>query len=241
MTVVIGISCDDGIVLASDSQMSSGYTQNPETKIWCGDDGSFAFGAAGAEAAFQRLRDAFKTLPLAGKSVRDVRALLQAAAHAELSTAYSGINGMGIPANPDVHGAWAILGIFADGSPWLFKVDSLARVTDHNTRRFVSIGSGGPLAEHAVTVFRTIRDNPGFKCFHSQVLAFRVIQDAMAIGGPGAAIGGAVQVAVVSPTNGASTAVVLQPDDEALRDQVSNWSALEADSFIAQAPGEPTE
>lgn len=236
MTVVIALATDEGIVLASDSQMSAAYTQNPETKIWAGDDGSFAFGLSGAEPAFQRLRDAFRTMPLAGRSIHEIYQQIAATALTELTAYYQNIQRLGVQVSPDAQGASALLGTIVNDAPWLFKVDQYARVTDHITRRFVSIGSGGPLAEHAITVYRSIRSDPAFGLFHSQVLAFRVIRDAIAIGGPGAAIGGAVQIATVRPVGIVAQATVLQPDDQAIEEQVANWMALEAANFVAQQP-----
>src|SRR5438093_13615413 len=56
LTVVVGFRCVEGIVVASDSQISAGPTRRWEQKVWAVDAG-FAFGVAGAESTMHLLRD----------------------------------------------------------------------------------------------------------------------------------------------------------------------------------------
>jgi hypothetical protein len=87
------------------------------------------------------------------------------------------------------------------------------------------------LADHAATVFRTLRTRDR-SLYQTQMLAFRVIRDAIEIAGPSTMIGGAVQMATVSPES-----VTLHDwDDGPVGDAVTAWTELEADRFLDHSP-----
>ncbi len=69
------------------------------------------------------------------------------------------------------------------------------------------------------------------------MLAFRVIQDAIAAAGPAVAVGGKIQMATVRLGEGDRPETQLYVwDDPEIKDAVDNWGAAEATRFREHVP-----
>ncbi len=239
MTVIAGLCCDAGLVIASDSQMSAGATRREEQKVWLSQDGQWAFGLAGAESSMHLLRDALQSLCLSGRPASEIGAETGQVFATVLGPEYARIRNM-LPASQQsdwtlLPTADGVVGVFAvDGLPHIFHVNGLATVTDHVGRGFASAGTGGLFAEHAMAVFREFRAKP-ISLYQAKMLAFRVIEDAIAIGGPNVAVGLPVQMAEVTVDGSA----LLPKDEPLLKDAVLQWRRLEGERFRDHAPPQP--
>lgn len=237
MTVVAGLCSSGGVVVASDSQMSAGFVRRSEQKVWAGSDGSFVFGLAGAESSIHLLRDELLPLAVHGLTAGEIRQKIGRAFTEVLRPEYERVRGMLAPMQQgDLQNlplAGGVVGAIAGGVPHLFSIDAFGTITDHIARGFASAGSGGAFAEHAVTVFRELRQQ-SLTVFQAEMLAFRVIEDAVAIGGPTAAVGGEVQMVTLTP-EGAS----LHPrNDPLISDAVLEWRRVEGERFRLHQPPE---
>ncbi|MDO8612534.1 MAG: hypothetical protein Q7R32_06885 [Dehalococcoidia bacterium] len=236
MTVVVGFCCDEGIVIASDSQISAGATRRWDQKVWVVDNPGFAFGVAGVESTMHLLRDYLLGATFDTSDPRSIQSTITNAAVTVLQPEYARTISLLPPAQATFdnlpQGA-ALVGIYAAGAPHLFELASNGLVTDHHARSFAAIGVGVPFAEHAVTIFR--EHQVDMTLHQAKMLAFRVVQDAIAAAGPGIPVGGPVQLATVA-AGSPPTCVLLPWDDPELKDAVDGWTAAEAMRFREHVP-----
>ena len=235
MTLVIGHLAKDGLVIASDSQMSIGPTSRPGQKIYISDDGTFGFGLAGDESSMQSLRAALGAMTLPS-DVGRVQVQLQVVASRALTPQYDAVrNVAGGPVPPDqLPVAEAIVGAYCGGEPHLFHIDNRTLVTDFEDG-FASTGWGRAFANHAAAIFRELRQG-GLTLHQSQMLCFRVIEDAIDASGPNWMLGGPIQMATVNLVEGVPQAAHSN-DLRALQDAVDSWVRLEAERFREHQPG----
>lgn len=234
MTLVIGFLATDGLVIGSDSQMSVGPTSRPGQKVHLSDDGTFSFGLAGDESSMQRLRSALARLSLR-PGVAGVQEQLQAVSSNALTPQFDAVRNMaGGPLPPDqLPVAEAIVGAYCDGKPHLFHIDNRTLVTDF-ADGFASTGWGRAFADHAAAIFRELREG-GLTLHQSQMLCFRVIEDAIDASGPNWMLGGPIQLATVRLVEGQPRAG--HPSDyRGLQDAVDSWVRLEAERFREHQP-----
>ena len=212
-----------------------GPTSRPGQKVHLADNGTFGFGLAGDESSMQRLRAALAALNLRGE-VADIQVQLQAVASRALTPQFDAVRNMaGGPLPPDqLPVAEAIVGAYCQGKPHLFHIDQRTLVTDL-VDGFASTGWGRAFADHAAATFRELRDG-GLTLYQSEMLCFRVIEDAIDASGPKWMLGGPIQIATVRMAGGQPLAE--QPNDyRALQDAVDSWVRLEAERFRAHQPG----
>lgn len=236
MTLVIGLLATDGLVIASDSQMSMGATSRPGQKVYLSDNKNFAFGLAGDVASMQLLQAALGSAEIGGE-VEQVRKQLQAIAAATLVPQYNAVRaalGASVPVE-QLPLTEAIVGVYCEGSPHLFHIDQRTLVTDL-VDGFVSNGWGKPFADHAEATFRELRDG-GLTLYQSEMLCLRVVEDAIDVSGPQVMLGGPIQIATVSLSERGPCAARRPDDDRVLQDAVNGWVRLEAERFRQHQPG----
>lgn len=234
MTVVVGFNCDEGIVIASDSQMSLGFTKHTKQKVWA--SGNLAFGVSGAESTTDLLADYFMNSSFDTTTAQSIRTTIADAVDQILKPEYERVLKVLPPtlhSNADnlPQGA-ALVGMYAnDGSPHLFALMGLGQVIDHASRGFASIGSGYLFAEHAMATFSELQD--GMSLHQAKMLAYRIVETTITAAGAG--IGAPVQMATLEPGS-PPTAQSLPNDDPAIVDAVEGWKALETERFHKHAP-----
>ena len=233
MTLVIGLIADDGLVIASDSQMSMGATQRSGDKVYLSSDSSFAFGLAGTEASMQSLCDALTFADLTGSS-SDVRKKLQTIAYNTLIPLYNMVRSVYGGQVDDLPFAEAIVGVYCEGIPHLFHIDGQCLVTDLSDG-FASTGWGKAFADHAEATFHALRE--GLTSYQCEMLCFRVIKDAIHVSGPRWMLSGPIQIAKVQFFGGKPQATRRDNDDQELQDAVDSWVRLEAERFREHQPG----
>ena len=235
MTLVIGLVATDGLVIASDSQMSMGPTSRPGQKVHISDDGAFSFGLSGEESSMQRLRAALAALELR-ETVEDVQDQLQAVASRALTPQFDAVrNVVGGLVPPDqLPVAEAIVGAYCQGEPHLLHIDRQTLVTDV-VDGIASTGWGRAFADHAAAIFRELREGD-LTLYQSTMLCFRVVEDAIDASGPNWMLGGPIQIATVRLVEGRALAERVS-DYRALQDAVNSWVRLEAERFRQHQPG----
>lgn len=236
MTLVIGLVASDGLVIASDSQMSMGATSRPGQKVYLSQDESFAFGLAGDGASMQLLQSALGSAQLGGEA-SEVRRQLQQMTATVLVPQYDAVRaalGANVPLD-NLPIAEAIVGVYCQGSPHLFHIDQRTLVTDL-VDGFASNGWGKPFADHAEATFRELRED-GLSLYQGEMLCFRVVEDAIDVSGPQVMLGGPIQIATVASVDGVPRAKRRPDDDRALQDAVNSWVRLEAERFREHQPG----
>ena len=236
MTLVIGILATDGLVIASDSQMSTGATQHPGQKVFVSRDESFVFGLSGDMVSLQMLQTGLAAASLPD-DVDAARTVLGQVASEALIPQYEQVRQAlgGQVGYDDLPTAEAIVGTFCAGVPHLFRIDHRPLVSDIATG-FVSNGWGKPFADHAEVTFRNLRRG-GLSVYQGEMLCFRLVEDAIEVSGPSLMLGGPIQIATLSLDGGAVRARRRPNDDPALKDAVDTWVALEAERFRQHQPG----
>ncbi len=236
MTLVIGLLASDGIVIASDSQMSMGVTARRGQKVYLSDNEQFAFGLSGHGASLQRLGATIGSADLAG-TARAVQDQLQGVASRVLISQYDAVRNAsgGLVPQDKLPIAEAIVGVYCQGVPHLFLIDSETLVTDL-VNGFASTGWGTAFANHAAATFRELREG-GFTVYQSEMLCFRVVEDAIEASGTTWTLRGPIQVATVRLASGRPFAERRSDDDRALQDAVDSWVRLEAERFREHQPG----
>jgi 20S proteasome alpha/beta subunit len=236
VTLVLGLASNDGIVLASDSQVSQGLVRGYGKKVWAVEDGPFVFGLAGAESTMQRLEHVLRGLKFSTTDSWGIRGELSEIVGPAFDSEYAFVRQRmgGFHDWSQMPVAGAIVGVFAEGHPYLLEVDRTGTVVN-NVRGFASMGSARNFAEHASAVYRELL-NPPPTLHQATMLAFRIVQDAIEIAGPSAALARPIQIVRLYVSSGRVIAAQLHDDDPEFDDLVNSWMAVEADRFRAHAP-----
>jgi 20S proteasome alpha/beta subunit len=234
VTLVVGLSCEEGIVLASDSQVSSGTTRSYGQKLWAVQEAGVVFGLSGAESTMQLLCEELLAITFSESTLRSVRRTLGQLASAILDSEYARVrNTVGIHDWKAMPVAGIVMGVFADNRPRLLITDEYGTVSEQ--RGFVAAGTGAPFGQHAATVFRVIRAKH-LSLHQTKMLAFRVVQDAIEIAGPTVGLNGPIQMATLSLSGGNIVASLLDNDDLAIAEAVQSWILAEGERFLDHAP-----
>lgn len=232
MTLVLGLVARDSIVVASDSQMSAGSVRHMGQKVWAGAAG-YIFGLAGDEATIVELSTQLLASPDIGPAAGG-RPEIEAAAISALRNSYDRLVSIFPSAGfGNLPHAKALVATYTGGIPLLLEVREDGQTVERTVARFAQIGSGGPFAEHAFTVFREVPLGD-LSQFQTKMLATRIIEDAVSIAGPSIQIGGSIQMAVLSP-DGNST-LVDDGERQLLADMVQQWRLSEAERMKEFAP-----
>jgi proteasome beta subunit len=152
VTIIAALRCDDGLLLASDSEVSDGVLTWQQNKLDTLDDRPLAWGYSGAEdigvefGAWLRVQD--------WTAIHDWRAFRDAAANT-----FSQLNGekrrimnrAGTRPKAEDTADVLIAGYIND-TPEFLEIDNKGRATFCRHLRFAAIGSG---KSHAIIVYRT--------------------------------------------------------------------------------------
>jgi len=239
VTLVLGLISDEGLVLASDSQVSQGITKSTGRKLWAVPGAGFAFGLSGPASTIELLSDALTSGELTASDLPSLRRIITAIVHPVLREEYERVRSM-VASESEVlrvAGAGTLIAAYVGTRPYLLEADPYGSVTTTARERgsFVAIGSERLLAEYAATAYSRMRSG-SLSLHQAKMLAFRILQDAIETSGPRASLSRPVQMVTVSRTTEGPSALQLADDEPETREAVVNWVEMEASRFKEHAP-----
>lgn len=222
MTVVLALRCANGVVLASDSQITDpgrGLTYPAQKLHTLGTHA--AWGGSGSRAVLYDVEQVFTEEPDSVLEARNVGHALQARILPILKHHYAnfiadvpGQEASGTPAT------YVLAAGYAAGDPFIIDIDPNGLIGHHEETGFQAIGSGAAMAQQAHALLAhfgmTERDVD-----YGVVAALRVL-DALDASSP--SVGGPMDICRITPDG----AEHLTPEEvEDVRRQVDRWVELE--------------
>lgn len=213
MTLVLGLRCRDGFVLAADSQRTQGTMRDRVPKLFASPTG-ILWGAAGSIAIQQELDAEMHDLAIGHHpAARVAQPALVAAVKAARARAIAALEEPSDEAKT-VHGLFAWYSR-AEDAHYLLRVTGLGHAEFHPD--FTAIGNGADLARFALSRSDYLGLG-GLDLDPAQMIAFEAADDVIRAVATG--LGTPVQIGVVT----ASRCGVLASDErQALEDTVSLW------------------
>ena len=224
MTVVLAIRCEDGIVLAADSQItdSARGLSYPAQKLHPLGD-TAAWGGSGARSVLLEIEEMFDGSSAAailgaenlGRALQERFVPVLRHHYEQFIEHVPGQKAGGTPAT------YLLAAGYAKGAPFIVDVDPNGLVGRYEEVGFHAIGSGSAMAQQAGALLAhfTMTDRD---VDFGVVAAVRVL-DTLRITSP--SIGGPVDIYRITPDG----ATALSPKDiDRVRKQVQRWSELEA-------------
>lgn len=226
MTVVLAIKCANGIVLASDSQITDpgrGLSYPAQKLHPLG--GHAAWGGSGSRAVLYDIEQIFHDEADAVVEAKNIGHALQAKVLPVLKHHYDGF----IPEVPGQEKAgtpatYVLAAGYVDDEPFIIDIDPNGLLGHHEVTGFQAIGSGAPMAQQAhalLTHFRmTERDLD-----YGVVAALRVLE---ALDASSPSVGGPMDICRLTPEG----AHHLSPDEvKDVGRQVNRWVDLEQEAL----------
>ena len=220
MTVVLALRCADGLVLASDSQITDpgrGLSYPAQKLHRLGKHA--AWGGSGSRAVLYDLEQKFDSEPDAIIEADDIGHALQARVVPVLKHHYANFISDVPGGKPGATPATYVLAAgYASERPFIVDIDPHGLIGHHEETGFTAVGSGAPMAQQAhalLASFRMTRRGVDY----GLVAALRVLDalDASCVGGP-------MDLCRITPEG----AYHLSPDEvDSTRDKVSKWLELE--------------
>jgi proteasome beta subunit len=222
LTVVLSVKCSDGLVMASDSQITEGNRgmSYPAQKLHpLGEHG--AWGGSGARSVLQDLERDFGESAASILESTDVGRAIQERVLPVLQHHYEHF----IPEVPGEEtsgtpSAYVLAAGYADGEPFMVEINPNGMVSRYDDIGFHAVGSGAPMAHQAGALlanFRMTERNTRY----GAVVALRVLE-ALAQTSP--SVGGPLSICRIEPEG---THHLDDDEIEELRDDVRRWTELE--------------
>ncbi|MPZ71691.1 MAG: proteasome protein [Nitriliruptorales bacterium] len=222
MTVVLSIRCDDGLVMASDSQITdSGRGMSyPAQKLHPLGDHA-AWGGSGARGVLAELEEGFRDSAGVILDSADVDRALQRFVVPVLRHHYDNfiehIPGEDTAGTPS---AYVLTAGYAHGRPFIIEINPNGMVSRYEDIGFHAVGSGAAMAQQAGALLAHFRMTER-SVSYGVVGAVRVI-DALRITAP--SVGGPVDVCRITPDG---TDHLDEEEVEEVRGHVRRWTDLE--------------
>ncbi|OBI81658.1 proteasome protein [Mycobacterium asiaticum] len=222
MTVVLALRCADGIVMASDSQITDGGRglTYPAQKLH--PLGKYAaWGGSGSRAVLYDLEQIFKAEAESVVEATNIGHALQARVLPVFKYHYENY----IEHVPAQHSAgtpatYVLAAGYAGDIPFIIDVDPNGLIGHHEETGFQAIGSGAAMAQQAHALLAHFRMTER-DVDHGVVAALRVL-DALDASSP--SVGGPMDICRITP----DAAKHLTPDEvEKVRGQIDRWVELE--------------
>jgi proteasome beta subunit len=218
MTVVLALRCADGVVLASDSQITDparGVSYPAQKLHPLG--GNAAWGGSGSRAVLYDIEQLLNAEPDAVVEAQDVGRALQARVLPIFKHHYENfISDVPETKSGATPATFVLAAGYADGRPFIVDIDPHGLIGHHEETGFQSVDSGAPMAQQAYALlasFQTPRRGVGY----GVAAALRVL-DALDVSSP--SIGGPMDICRITPEG----AHHLGPDEvEEVRGQVTRW------------------
>jgi len=226
MTVVLAIKCANGIVLASDSQITDpgrGLSYPAQKLHPLGSHA--AWGGSGSRAVLHDIEHIFRDEGDAIMEARNIGHALQAKAlpvfqhhYAAFIEQVPGEEKAGTPAT------YLLAAGYVGDTPFIIDLDPNGLLGHHEVTGFQSIGSGAPMAQQAHALLAHFRMTER-DLDHGVVAALRVL-DALDASSP--SVGGPMDICRLTPDG----AHHLSPDEvDSVRADVARWVQLEQDAL----------
>jgi proteasome beta subunit len=218
VTVVLALRCADGIVLASDSQITDparGVSYPAQKLHPLG--GKAAWGGSGSRAVLYDIEQLLNAEPDAVVEAQDVGRALQARVLPIFKHHYENfISDVPETKSGATPATFVLAAGYADGKPFIVDIDPHGLIGHHEETGFQSVGSGAPMAQQAYALlasFQTSRRGVDY----GVAAALRVL-DALDVSSP--SVGGPMDICRITPEG----AHHLSPDEvEEVRSQVTRW------------------
>ena len=222
MTVVFAVRCEDGLVLAADTQITEsdrGMTYPAQKLHLLGDHA--AWGGSGARAVLTDVEARFDEDAGAILEATDVGRAMQSRVKPILQHHYDNfienVPGEDVAGTPSTY---LLAAGYAGDDPWIVEVNPHAMVGRYEDIGFHAIGSGAPMAQQAGALLAHFRmtERP---VRYGVVAALRVL-DALSYTSP--SVGGPFDVICITPDG----AHELDDDEIAkARKRVERWADME--------------
>ena len=250
MTVAIGMVCSDGVLVASDSQATSGQIASPGKKVKIVDGASAVWTAAGSVYVIEEVEIALSEkveTQLNNKGANkwkrgfldpDESVVREHTGKVIMDTirgCYGSIMPGMVPPELYPHPfytSFLLLGVGEDGDSFFLEFSGDGQVNSHTQRGFYALGSGGEFASVAMALMSHYITGPAVSLDVGQKLAYRTIETTCEISA--GLVSGPVQMAI------ADNSGVRIADDTELRcigDSVRAWKELEKNTL--HGSGEP--
>jgi proteasome beta subunit len=222
VTVVLALRCADGIVLASDSQITDpgrGVSYPAQKLHPLGRHA--AWGGSGSRAVLHDIEQLFDAEPDAVVEAQDVGRALQARVLPIFKHHYANFITDVPETKPGATPATYVLAAgYAGGNPFIVDIDPHGLIGHHEETGFQAVGSGAPMAQQAYALlanFRMLQRGVDY----GVVAALRVL-DALDASSP--TVGGPMDICRITPEE----AHHLSPDEvDDVRGEVARWLKLE--------------
>ena len=222
MTVVLALRCADGIVLASDSQVTDpgrGLSFPAQKLHSLG--GHAAWGGSGSRAVLHDIEQLFDAEPDAVVEAQDVGRALQARVLPIYKHHYANFISDVPETKPGATPATYVLAAgYAGSTPFIVDIDPHGLIGHHEVTGFQAVGSGAPMAQQAHALLANFQmSERGVD--YGVVAALRVL-DALDASSP--TVGGPMDICRITPEG----AHHLTPDEiDDVRGLVARWLKLE--------------
>lgn len=234
MTVVLALRCEDGLVLASDSQVteSDRSMSYPDRKLHpLGDRG--AWGGSGARSVLHELEDIFADEAQEIIDAGDVGRALQERVVPVLRHHYEwfieDVPGEQMDGTPS---AYVLAAGYSGDDPFIVKVDPTGLVARYEDVGFHAIGSGAPMAQQAAALLGHFQMDE--RDVDYGVLAVVRVLDALKASQP--MVGGPLNVARITPDG----VHHLDPDEiDEVRGHVRRWEDADQRALDSLFDGDP--
>ncbi|WP_304106644.1 proteasome protein [Mycolicibacterium bacteremicum] len=223
MTVVLALRCANGIVMASDSQITDpgrGLTYPAQKLHPLG--ANAAWGGSGSRAVLYDVEQLFNEEADAVVEAKDIGHAIQARVRPIMQHHYDNF----IPEVPGQEAAgtpatYVLAAGYVGDTPFIIDLDPNALLGHHEETGFQAIGSGAPMAQqaHALLTQYQVADRD---VNYGVVAALRVL-DALDATSP--SVGGPMDLCRITPEDGAQHLTPKQV--EAVRKDVGRWVKLE--------------
>lgn len=197
MTVVLAVRCADGLVLASDSQITDPVrgVSYPAQKLHPLGEHA-AWGGSGSRAVLHDLErvfgaeaDAIVEAPDVGRAVQ--QRVLPVLEH-HYSTFISDVPGGKAGATPSTY---VLAAGYAGDEPFIIEIDPHGLIGHHEVTGFQAVGSGSPMAQQAYALLAHFRMSER-SVDYGVVAALRVL-DALDLSSP--SVGGPMDICRITP------------------------------------------
>lgn len=226
MTVVLAIKCANGIVLASDSQITDpgrGLSYPAQKLHPLG--GHAAWGGSGSRAVLYDIEQIFHDEADAVVEAKNIGHALQAKVLPVLKHHYDGF----IPEVPGQEKAgtpatYVLAAGYVDDEPFIIDIDPNGLLGHHEVTGFQAIGSGAPMAQQAHALLAHFRMTER-DLDYGVVAALRVLE---ALDASSPSVGGPMDICRLTPEG----AHHLTPDEvKDVGRQVNRWVDLEQEAL----------
>ncbi|PRC41664.1 proteasome protein [Mycobacterium sp. ITM-2017-0098] len=226
MTVVLALRCADGVVLASDSQITDpgrGLTYPAQKLHTLGRHA--AWGGSGSRAVLYDIEQIFTAEPDAVLEAKNVGHALQARILPVLKHHYEnfiadvpGQKSGGTPAT------YVLAAGYVGDTPFIIDVDPNGLIGHHEETGFQAVGSGAPMAQQAHALLSHFRMSER-DVDYGVLAALRVLD---ALDESSSSVGGPMDICRITP---AGAEHLTEDEVEDVRRQVKRWIELEHEAL----------